>query len=93
MKHVPKCSICGAKNAPRGYGYGGARADRKSQAVLWACTSQSCLDAAEMRWRAANDPAGRAASQARDADVQPQARRGGAVRSGSHDTQQGALDL
>ena len=93
MTHDHPCAICKTTPAPFGYRMAGhySRLDVKS--YLWACEKHR--QAAEERWRGANAPAIHrdAYPSSGHEVVKPQARRGGAVRSGSHHTEQGALDL
>lgn len=85
------CKICGAAVAPYGYRMAGHFSTLQRKSYLWACAD--CRPIAEGRWRAANAPAGRAADEARNADVQPKAGSGGSVHSKAPDPKQGALDL
>ena len=92
MNHAPKCAICGAANAPHGFGYAGQRKDRKSLAILSVCDATGCIDAAVIRWEAANRPIDRNADPSpRDAAEQPQTGSRGGVRGEASVSAQGVL--
>ena len=103
MTYEHKCRICGAADAPFGFGFAGHRsklpADKRG--ILWACGA--CEPQARARWERANagpiggaDHAGDALGEGQEQGRKQRATAGSAVgkrRVTPPDAGQGALEL